>query len=65
MLKEQMQDQALYDAANYLLARAKELGADAADCACNKSMSLGVSVRLGKLENVEREERVRLAYELS
>lgn len=56
MLKEQMQDQALYDAANYLLARAKELGADAADCACNKSMSLGVSVRLGKLENVEREE---------
>lgn len=51
-----MQDQALYDAANYLLSRAKELGADAADCACNKSMSLGVAVRLGKLENVEREE---------
>ena len=51
-----MQDQALYDAANYLLKRAKELGADAADCACNKSMSLGVAVRLRKLENVEREE---------
>lgn len=51
-----MQDPALFEATQYLLKRAKELGADHADCACNKSQSLGVSVRLQNLENVEREE---------
>lgn len=46
----------LQDATQYLLKKAKELGADFADCACIGSQSLGVSVRLGALESVEREE---------
>ncbi|WP_240007913.1 TldD/PmbA family protein [Pseudaquidulcibacter saccharophilus] len=46
----------LFDATEYLLKKAKELGAEHADCACNASQSLGISVRLGELENVEREE---------
>ena len=50
------QDQELIDASEYLIKRAKELGADAADCACDKSQSLSASVRLGSLESVEREE---------
>lgn len=46
----------LSEAAARLIARARALGADAADSACTKSQSLSVSVRLGKLEGVEREE---------
>lgn len=49
-------DQELIDASEYLIKRAKELGADAADCACDKSQSLSISVRMGALESVEREE---------
>ncbi len=54
--KKSTQDQDLIDASEYLIKRAKELGADAADCACDKSQSLSTSVRMGALENVEREE---------
>jgi PmbA protein len=46
----------LGDAASRLLSRARALGADGADAACSLSQALSVSVRLGKLEGVEREE---------
>lgn len=46
----------LVAAVDHLLARAKALGADSADCACSESQSLSVSVRLDNLEGVEREE---------
>lgn len=46
----------LVDATQYLLKRAKELGADMADCSCDLSQNLDVSVRMGALENVERSE---------
>lgn len=56
MTNNTTQDQELIDASEYLIKRAKELGADAADCACDKSQSLSTSVRMGALESVEREE---------
>lgn len=43
-------------AVDHLLARARALGADAADCACAESQSLSVGVRLDTLEDVERSE---------
>ena len=51
-------NQHLFEATEYLLKKAKELGAEHADCACDASQSLGVSIRLGELENVEREESI-------
>jgi PmbA protein len=48
--------QALSLAAERLLERARALGAEGADATCTASQSLSVSVRLGKLEGVEREE---------
>jgi PmbA protein len=47
---------ALHDAVDRLLSRAKSLGAERADAACSERQSLSASVRLGKLEGVEREE---------
>jgi PmbA protein len=49
-------DTLLSDAVDRLLSRAKALGADGADAAVSDRQSLSVSVRLGKLEGVEREE---------
>lgn len=46
----------LHQAAERLLERARALGAHAADTTCTASQSLSVSVRLGRLEGVEREE---------
>lgn len=46
----------LHDAVDRLLSRSKTLGADQADAACANRQSLSASVRLGKLEGVEREE---------
>lgn len=46
----------LHDAAARLVDRARALGADDADAACAASQSLSVSVRMGALEGVEREE---------
>ena len=48
----------LYDATEYLLKKAKELGADAADCTCDLGQNLEVSVRMGALENVARAENL-------
>jgi PmbA protein len=50
--------QKLYDATEYLLARAKELGADNADCTCDMAQNLEIAVRMGGLENVERSETI-------
>lgn len=48
----------LIDATQYLLKRAKEFGADEADCSCDLTQNLDVSVRMGALENVERSETI-------
>lgn len=53
-----MSNKNLYEATDYLLKKAKQLGADSADCACESAQSLNVSVRMGALENVEREESI-------
>ncbi|GIU67591.1 TldD/PmbA family protein [Candidatus Phycosocius spiralis] len=46
----------LDEAVDRLLTRAKSLGAQEADAACVERQSLSVSVRMGKLESVAREE---------
>lgn len=48
----------LFDATQYLLKRAKDLGASEADCSCDLTQNLDVSVRMGALENVERSETI-------
>ncbi len=51
-----MKDQSPLDRLEDLIKQAKALGADAADAIFVESASLGVSFRLGKLEDVERSE---------
>jgi PmbA protein len=51
-----MKDQSPLDRLDDLIKQAKALGADAADAIYVESASLGVSFRMGKLEDVERSE---------